>query len=262
MLSALTPPGSMGGHGINHPSPSPLPPSAQSRSKGVVVVGGGGGGGGVGGGSNTSRTTPKLRAPLDVLDHDLTSLAASLAPSSEERQRHALALEAVRKVLQKEWPNSRVHLFGSTANDLCIGANNDIDVCIELPQRHLDAEGGSKGAVVERMGELFDPLGRDVNRGNSNLKIDGSSATADEELQLMGATADEEGGEFIDLHVISSARVPVVKACHGPTGVRFDVTVNNMLALANTRLLKTYANLDSRVRPLVFLVKVSHGRDC
>ena len=140
--------------------------------------------------------TTKPKAPLDFLDRDLASLAASLAPSSEERKRHAIALEAVKKVLQKEWPESKVHLFGSTANDLCIGANNDIDVCIELPRHQLDAEGGSKGAVVERMGEIFE------------LKVEND--------RILSGSSDED--EFINLHVISSARVPVVKACHGPTG--------------------------------------------
>ena len=43
------------------------------------------------------------------------------------------ALEAVRSALIKRWPNSKVHLIGSTANQLSISNNNDIDVCLELP---------------------------------------------------------------------------------------------------------------------------------
>ena len=49
------------------------------------------------------------------------------------------ALEAVRSALIKRWPDSKVHLFGSTANQLSICNNNDIDVCLELPDLPSDA---------------------------------------------------------------------------------------------------------------------------
>jgi len=48
------------------------------------------------------------------------------------------ALEAVRLALVKRWPDSKVHLFGSTANQLSICNNNDIDVCLELPDLQTD----------------------------------------------------------------------------------------------------------------------------
>ena len=49
------------------------------------------------------------------------------------------ALEAVRSALVKRWPDCKVHLFGSTANQLSICNNNDIDVCLELPDLPSDA---------------------------------------------------------------------------------------------------------------------------
>jgi DNA polymerase sigma len=49
------------------------------------------------------------------------------------------ALEAVRSALVKRWPDCKVHLFGSTANQLSICDNNDIDVCLELPDLPSDA---------------------------------------------------------------------------------------------------------------------------
>lgn len=48
------------------------------------------------------------------------------------------ALEALRAALVKRWPNCKVHLFGSTANQLSICNNNDIDVCLELPDLPSD----------------------------------------------------------------------------------------------------------------------------
>ncbi len=40
----------------------------------------------------------------------------------------------VASVLKARWPEGSVHLFGSTANCLSITNNNDIDVCLELPE--------------------------------------------------------------------------------------------------------------------------------
>ena len=45
----------------------------------------------------------------------------------------------MRSALIKRWPESKVHLFGSTANQLSICNNNDIDVCLELPDLPSDA---------------------------------------------------------------------------------------------------------------------------
>jgi DNA polymerase sigma len=56
-----------------------------------------------------------------------------------------------------------------------------------------------------------------------------------------------------DIQVIAHARVPIVKGRvilsdpHSPrAGVDFDMCVNNVLALHNTDLLRTYAQLDER----------------
>jgi len=51
-------------------------------------------------------------------------------------------------------------------------------------------------------------------------------------------------------------RVPVVKVndkVH-PTGISFDMVINNHTGLANSRLLATYAAFDTRARALIFLV--------
>lgn len=45
----------------------------------------------------------------------------------------------MRSALVKRWPSCKVHLFGSTANQLSICNNNDIDVCLELPDLPTDA---------------------------------------------------------------------------------------------------------------------------
>jgi DNA polymerase sigma len=75
----------------------------------------------------------KPKADMAQLDAELVELVQRLRPTEEEKKRQNDALEAVRAALTQRWPDCKVHLFGSTANHLSICNNNDIDVCLELP---------------------------------------------------------------------------------------------------------------------------------
>jgi len=61
---------------------------------------------------------------------------------------------------------------------------------------------------------------------------------------------------FAEVKAIPTARMPVVKFVHASTGIHADVTVNNRLALANTKLLRDYAAIDPRLRQLALAVKL------
>ncbi|XP_049514353.1 terminal uridylyltransferase 4-like [Dermacentor silvarum] len=54
---------------------------------------------------------------------------------------------------------------------------------------------------------------------------------------------------------VSRARVPVIKFLHQPTGLEGDLSIGNILALRNTMLLKTYSEIDRRVRVLGYAFK-------
>lgn len=54
---------------------------------------------------------------------------------------------------------------------------------------------------------------------------------------------------------VSSAKVPIVKIWDPELGLACDMNVNNTLALENTRMIKTYVEIDPRVRPLAMIVK-------
>lgn len=51
--------------------------------------------------------------------------------------------------------------------------------------------------------------------------------------------------------------MPVVKFQEANEGASCDVCLDNVLATHNTQLLRTYARIDERVRPLVFIVRGS-----
>jgi DNA polymerase sigma len=54
---------------------------------------------------------------------------------------------------------------------------------------------------------------------------------------------------------VSTAKVPIVKIFDPELGLACDMNVNNTMALENTRMVKTYVEIDPRVRPLAMIIK-------
>lgn len=48
--------------------------------------------------------------------------------------------------------------------------------------------------------------------------------------------------------VISTAKVPIVKFTHKSTRIDGDISLYNVLAMENSKLLYTYSSIDQRVR--------------
>lgn len=54
---------------------------------------------------------------------------------------------------------------------------------------------------------------------------------------------------------VPSAKVPIVKIWDPELKLACDMNVNNTLALENTRMIRTYVQIDERVRPLAMIIK-------
>lgn len=54
---------------------------------------------------------------------------------------------------------------------------------------------------------------------------------------------------------VHAKAVPIVKIWDPELQLSCDLNMNNNVALTNTRLIKTYIQIDSRVRPLAMIVK-------
>ena len=54
---------------------------------------------------------------------------------------------------------------------------------------------------------------------------------------------------------VPGAKVPIVKVFDPVLKLACDMNVNNTLALENTRMIKTYVQIDPRVRPLAMIIK-------
>ncbi|CAF4222956.1 unnamed protein product, partial [Adineta steineri] len=60
---------------------------------------------------------------------------------------------------------------------------------------------------------------------------------------------------FINVELVSDTRIPVIRLIHSQSDIEIDISLNNLLALENTRLLKTYTKIDSRVSELGYMLK-------
>ena len=163
------------------------------------------------------------RCDMIALNENLISLARGLAPSQQDHDKCQRAFEHTRQILTNRWPKAKVVLFGSFANGLSVKSSNDIDVCLIMDWVE-GAESSVKEAIVREAAELL----------------------------------EEEG--MTDVLALPKARVPVVKCLYPSTGTKIDVTVNNLLACVNTRMIADYCRIDLRLVMLVLIVK--HWAKC
>ena len=74
-------------------------------------------------------------------------------------------------------------------------------------------------------------------------------------FRLLLDNADSEVDGMERVVCVPNAKVPIVKIWDPELQLACDMNVNNTLALENTRMIKTYVEVDERVRPLAMIVK-------
>ncbi|KAJ9080349.1 hypothetical protein DSO57_1025950 [Entomophthora muscae] len=153
---------------------------------------------------------------LEIINKEADVIFQRLAPQPVERERQDSLLNYLRNVLSQVFPDAELHPFGSTANGLGM-ANADMDLCVCFPNQ---------------------------------IK---SKVTAVEFVEHMGSVLHQDG-RFSEVKPLTRTRIPIIKLKH-KDGLCSDIGFENRLALWNTRLLKTYTEIDSRLQKLVFLVK-------
>ena len=186
---------------------------------------------------------------MRLLDEKLRALARSLEPTEEEKQSQRRALEAVRAVLLKRWPGARLSVFGSVASGMQVTRSNDLDLTLELDDV-ADDDAAGKGRAVEEaaaaLEEANDEEAEKEGRGGKEEARGDKKEDIKEERSKKGDGGGGSGGGggsvsspssvlFDSILPLPRARVPVLKFRHVPTGTKVDVTINNRLALHNTR---------------------------
>ncbi|GAA5990496.1 hypothetical protein JCM10908_007400 [Rhodotorula pacifica] len=156
------------------------------------------------------------------LTHYLEStFVPSVVPQPDEYHAKDQARQYLEKLADQVSPGAKLLPFGSMANGFAL-KNSDMDLCCFL----------AKDAPVRDPSEL---------------------------VELLGRLIEQETNYYVKM--LPRARIPIIKLTLPPTpdvpmGMACDIGFENRLALENTRLLLTYAMIDTRLRTLVLFLKV------
>ncbi|XP_062573267.1 terminal uridylyltransferase 4-like isoform X2 [Saccostrea cucullata] len=156
---------------------------------------------------------------LRILTEVLKRVPKDFAPSREEiRERETIRLE-LELFIQELYPTARLELFGSSNNGFGF-RHSDLDLCMtfdDLPvPENLD--------YVDCIEKVTKKL--KTHRGLYNV------------------------------FPITTAKVPIIKFKHRSSQLEGDISLYNLLALHNTRMINLYATMDPRVRVLGYAIKV------
>jgi len=118
--------------------------------------------------------------------------------------------------IKKIYPNARLQLFGSSANGFG-SFKSDLDICMTL---------------------------------EGDTEIESSSV-----IQAVAEALYKHREKYQYIFPITHARVPIVKFYLSKWKLQCDISLENQLALRNTRMLAAYARIDERVQLLGYAIK-------
>ena len=119
--------------------------------------------------------------------------------------------------------------------------------------KHLEKSIASKfeGAKISPFGSA--ESGLSLKGGDFDLCLQIPNVDEKKTIKRIGGMLRGQGMEKVQ--TIARAKVPIVKFTDPRSGLNVDISINNTLALYNTRLLSTYAKMDKRVKDLAICVK-------
>jgi len=158
----------------------------------------------------------RMMGRADELNTKLRLLVGGLVPPEEEMHKLAQCVHRVRALVTALWPHAKLQPFGSCISSFAV-RNSDVDLCLVMEA--APGEELVKAKLVKDLGEYL------------------------------------EGAGMAEVQALPHARVPIVKLVEPDTRIACDICINNLLPLANTKLLRDYASVDPRLRSLVYVVK-------
>ncbi|GAU40931.1 hypothetical protein TSUD_348680 [Trifolium subterraneum] len=234
--------------------------------------------------ARTFKRQMMCRRDIDSLSVPFLSIFESLIPPEEEKLKQKQLLGLLEKLVCKEWPMARLYLYGSCANSFGV-SKSDIDVCLAIQEADMD-----KSKIIMKLADILQSdnlqnvqLCRSCGRaspfssgagawflcfsnifcfrffGVVHLMIIPFLFAAPKMYPIglgqTGVSGAANPSSAVLLVALTRARVPIVKLMDPVTGISCDICINNLLAVVNTKLLRDYANIDSRLRQLAFIIK-------
>ncbi|XP_067685867.1 speckle targeted PIP5K1A-regulated poly(A) polymerase-like [Haliotis asinina] len=194
----------------------------------------------------------KLKSAESIVDQ-MRVLADFVRMTDEEITQKQGICDILSAALMKFFPACSVHQFGSSVNGFGV-KGCDVDIYLDF---HDEGEEDIDLPVVQ------DPVKLPYHRDIQSLKrtegpltsADLQEMTAYDKIRLVSRILVDHAPGCNNIIVIPSARCPLIKFTHEPSGIKCDLSINNKLALQNTRLLQLCSRIDERVGLLVYTVR-------
>ena len=177
------------------------------------------------------------------LDRELRRIVRQRRATPQDDQKRQNLLRRLDGLLARKFPGVALKPFGSFVS-VFHTAGSDIDISLEVSPT-------SNWYDPKEMGKDAGASGRGRNRRQQQPR-----GYKSRKVQLLSKVASElRYQRYADVNLVAHARVPLIKFRDPQTGVNCDVCVGND-GVYKSAVLGTMANLDSRYRDLVFLVKM------
>ncbi|BET00904.1 Hypothetical protein NTJ_13719 [Nesidiocoris tenuis] len=154
---------------------------------------------------------------IDTISQICLNVYLMSRPSKEDVARRDQVVEDLEEFITDIFPEACLTLFGSSRNGFGL-KNSDLDICLTFSNLPTNA-----GVPSTTLLKLFRHL--------------------------------KKCREIRNLIHIQSAKVPIIKFQHYPTGLEGDISLYNTLAQENTKMLRCYSEIDERVKILGYMVK-------
>uniref|UniRef100_A0A8D0H9P8 polynucleotide adenylyltransferase n=1 Tax=Sphenodon punctatus TaxID=8508 RepID=A0A8D0H9P8_SPHPU len=160
-----------------------------------------------------------LPVAKDKLSQQVLELFQACQQQTCDLNKKELCRTQLQREIQRIFPQSRIFLVGSSLNGFGT-RSSDGDLCLVVKEEP-------------------------VNQKTEARHI----------LSLLQKHFCTKLSSYIERPQLIRAKVPIVKFRDKVSCVEFDLNVNNVVGIRNTFLLRTYAYIENRVRPLVLVVK-------
>ncbi|XP_075581976.1 poly(A) RNA polymerase GLD2 isoform X6 [Pelecanus crispus] len=160
-----------------------------------------------------------LPVAKDKLSQQVLELFQACQQQTCDLNRKELCRTEIQREIQRIFPQSRLFLVGSSLNGFGT-RSSDGDLCLVIKEEPVNQKTEARH-ILSLVQKLF------------STKL----------------------SSYIERPQLIRAKVPIVRFRDKVSCVEFDLNVNNVVGIRNTFLLRTYAYIENRVRPLVLVVK-------